>query len=101
MRGKRPRSAISPPECERMVWGEEKTARGSRLTARASGSPRTPKAKRHATPLHKMRRIHISPISQAGPSVEVNHTPGSTIDALKKRPGKVCVLMWCFSGSIY
>ena len=94
MRGKRPRPASSSPQYERIIWVEKKTARGTKLTAKASGSPRTPKIKRQMAPLSKMRRVNVSPTIQMGPSVEVDHITDPPVTAFKKKPGKVSIAIF-------
>ena len=71
---------------------EKKTARGSKLIAAVSGSPRTPKTRKQGVPLSKMRKLESSPITQAGPSEEPGYIPDPTAAALpfKKKTGKVC-----------
>lgn len=93
MPGKRTRTASSSPHYERVLWVEKKTARGTKITAKASDSPRTPKIKKQATPGSKKRRMELPLITPIGPSTEVNCplTPPMPIK-LKKKPGKVTFL---------
>jgi hypothetical protein len=93
MRGKRARPASSSPQYERVLWVERKTARGTKITAKVSASPRTPRIRRPTTPLSKMRRLEASPVIQAGPSDEISHVPDPTVIAFKKKTGKVCFVV--------
>ena len=69
---------------------EEKTARGSKITARVSNSPRTPKFRQLATPYSKKRRIGTVPVAQIGSSVGDDHLPNSPVLInLKAKSGKV------------
>jgi hypothetical protein len=90
MRGKRARPASSSPQYERVIWVEQKTARGSKITAKVSGSPRTPKIRRQTTPLSKMRRLGASPITQVDSSEKIGYVLDSPVIGLKKKTGKVC-----------
>ena len=70
---------------------EKKTARGPKVTARISGSPRTPRVKKQTIPSSKIRRLELSPITQAGLSEGIGHTPAPPMAAIafKKKTGKV------------
>jgi hypothetical protein len=90
MRGKCAWPASSSPQYERVIWVEKKTARGLKIAAKVSASPRTPKIRKQTTPLSKMRRLEASPISQTDPSEGIGCVPDPPIIALKKKRGKVC-----------
>ena len=91
MHGKRARTVSTSPQYERVIWVEKKTARGSKISAKVSNSPRTPKIRKQGTPHSKRRKMLVSPISQTGSGIEICHTPNTPLPIkLKTKPGKVC-----------
>jgi hypothetical protein len=90
MRGKRARTVSSSPQYERVIWVEEKTARGSKITARVSGSPKTPKIRKLGTPHSKKRRMDFFLPAPDDPSTGDGHLPNTPIPMkLKTKSGKV------------
>jgi len=92
MRGKRARTASSSPKYERVIWTEEKTARGSRIVSRISNSPRTPKIKKRATPHSKKRRFGVSPTLTIGSGTGDGPLNPPLSVKFKPKTGKVCLL---------
>ena len=93
MHGKRPRTASSSPHYERVIWVEKKTARGTKIKANVSNSPRTPKIRKWVTH-SKKRRMEVSSITPIGPGAEGDHPlPPPMPIKLKKKPGKVSFLI--------
>ena len=90
MRGKRARTASSSPKYDRVIWTEEKTARGSRIVSRISNSPRTPKVRKRATPHSKKRRLGVSPTLSIGPSAGEGLLDPPLSFKFKPKAGKVC-----------
>lgn len=95
MRGKRAQTASSSPHYERVIWVEKKTARGPKITANISASPQTPKIRKQATPLNKIRRLEASPTTQSGTSGGMDYIPEPPTIAFKKKGGKVCFVDFC------
>ena len=94
MRAKRARTASSSPQYERVIWVEKKTGRGSKIVAKVSESPQTPKIRKHLAPHSKKRRV-VSPISQPGFGAETSLIPDSPIPIeLKTKSGKVCLTLY-------
>jgi hypothetical protein len=92
MRGKRARTVSLSPQYTRVIWEEKKTARGSKITARVSNSPRTPKIRKLATP-HSKRRLEAFNITPASSSARDDHIPDPVIPIkLKAKSGKVCTM---------
>lgn len=94
MRRKRSRTASSSPQYGRVIWAEEKTARGSRIVGKVAHSPRTPRVKKWATP--KKRKLEVSPITL--PELEAGYcsSPGPAIPIeFKKSSGKAGFIAWC------
>ena len=89
MRGKRARTVSSSPTYERVIWVERKTARGAKITAKVSNSPKTPRTKKWAAPLNRRKTDFLS-LTPAGPSTMTDNppTPPAPI-ALKKQSKKV------------
>ena len=94
MRGKRAQIASSSPQYERVIWVEKKTARGSKITAEVSGSPRTPKFRKQTTPLSKKRRMEDSSVTPMGLGVELDQILDPIIPInFKMKRGKVCTVI--------
>jgi len=90
MRGKQARTVSSPPQYERVIWVEEKTARGSKIIVKPSHSPRTPKVRKLASPYSKKRKFGAFPTSPTGSSTGGGHPSGLPVPIyLKTKPGKV------------
>ena len=91
MRGKRARTASSSPKYERVIWTEEKTARGSRIMPKVSNSPRTPKIRKRATPQSKKRRLDVPPILPIGSGAADDLFDPPVPVEFKPKHGKVCL----------
>ena len=81
MRGKRAQTASSSPHYEKVIWVKKTTARGSKIAAKVSESPRTPKIRKQTTPLSKKRKMGYSPTPQIGFGVEVDCAPDAPMPA--------------------
>jgi len=91
MRGKRACTASSSPQYQRVIWAEEKTARGRKIVPRISNSPLTPKIGKQATPHSKKRRLEASPVLPIGPSAGNDHPLNPLMPLkFKAKSGKVC-----------
>ena len=94
MRGKRARTVSTSPQYERVIWVEKKTARGSKISAKVSNSPRTPKIRKQGTPHSKRRKMLVSPLSQPGSGIKICHTPDTPLPIkLKTKHGKVSSIL--------
>ena len=72
---------------------ERKTARGAKITAKVSNSPKTPRIKKRATPLSRRRTDFLS-LTPAGPSTTVDDPPTPPMPiTLKKNSKKVGTLI--------
>ena len=99
MHGKRARTASSPPQYERVIWVEQKTARGSKITARVSNSPKTPKVRKLATPHSKKRRLEALNTTPVNSGAGDDNTPNPFIPMnLKAKSGKVCIVIYKVTG---
>ena len=89
MRGKRARTVSSSPTYERVIWVERKTARGAKITAKISNSPKTPRTKKWPTPLNRRKTDFLS-LTPAGPSTTADNPPTPPAPmTLKKHTKKV------------
>jgi hypothetical protein len=88
MCGKCAYTVSTSPQYERVIWVEKKTARGSKISAKVSNSPQTPKIRKQGTPHSKRRKMLISPLSQPGSGIEICHTPNTPLPIKLKTKGR-------------
>ena len=74
---------------------EEKTARGTKLTARVSNSPKTPRFKKLATPRSKRQRFEVFPTTEIGTGTGEGYPPHPLVPIeLEIKSGKVSSELW-------
>ena len=87
MPAKRPWTVSSLPTYDTVIWTEEETARGAKITAKVSNSPKTPRIKKRATPFKK-RRTNFLSLTPAGPSNAADDPPTPPMPIALKKPSK-------------